>query len=300
MIIKNATELVGKTPMLLIQHNDNEIYVKLEKYNLTGSVKDRPVLQMLLDMEAEGLNPNEHVLIEATSGNTGIALAALGKARGYRVILVMPESMSIERRQLMQAYGAELILTPKPVGMQGAVDEMTRLLQENPNYRAIWQFDNCSNSKAHYLTTIREILEDVPDFDYFVAGIGTGGTISGAGAYLKKHHHPATIIGVEPAKSPLLTKQETGPHRIQGIGPNFMPGILQQELIDEVMDIEDEEAFAQAKAFAHEYGILIGVSSGAALAAAYKISNQESTVKQKIVVIAPDGGEKYISTGLYD
>lgn len=295
MIYKNAKDLIGNTPIFEMTVGNSKVYVKLEKYNPGGSIKDRAVLGMLEKAIVSGEIKQGDVLVEATSGNTGIALAMLGATMGIPVVIIMPETMSLERRSLIKAYGAELILTQGEKGMQGSMDKLQELLATHSNYKVLGQFNNPANPEYHYQTTGQEILKDVPDVDCFVAGIGTGGTVSGVGKALKKKTN-VHIVGVEPEASPLITKGQAGPHKIQGIGANFIPKNLQREYIDEFMTITNEEAIQEAVAFAKQTGILVGISSGANIAAAKKLALKY----RNVVTVAPDGGEKYISSGLYD
>lgn len=286
-----SIELIGNTPVIQIPNTN--IYVKLEKYNLGGSVKDRAVLYMLKDALKKGLIKKDTVLIEATSGNTGIALAMLGALYHVPVKIVMPETMSIERRQLMSAYGAEIVLSDGSKGMSGAITVMESLKKEHQNYLSLGQFDNEANVLAHYETTAVELLKQVPNMDVFVACAGTGGTFSGVAKRLKEEKsHVRTILG-EPMKSAVVSGQKAGSHKIQGIGANFIPSILNRDLIDDIMLIDDEEAMQEAIAFAKENGVLVGISSGANIALAKRLAQYDPN--QVIVTIAPDGGEKYLS-----
>ena len=286
-----AIELIGNTPV--VQIPDTNIYVKLEKYNLGGSVKDRAVLYMLEDALKKGLIKEDTVLIEASSGNTGIALAMLGALYQIPVTIVMPDSMSVERRQLMRAYGAEVLLSEGAKGMSGAVAYMEELKKQDPHYLSLGQFDNEANVKAHYETTGVEILKQVPNLDVFVACAGTGGTFSGVAKRLKEEKPQVrTIIG-EPSGSAILSGHKPGGHKIQGIGANFVPSILKRELIDDIMLIEDEDAIKETIAFVKQTWVLVGISSGANIALAKRLAKYDP--KQVIVTIAPDGGEKYLS-----
>lgn len=301
MKYESSSSLVGNTPLLSCQHLDAKqahIYAKLECYNPAGSVKDRVALAMIEDAEAKGILKKGSTIIEPTSGNTGIGLAMVGRSKGYEVVLTMPESMSIERRKLLKAYGAKLVLTPAAQGMKGAIAEANRLQQETPNSVILGQFDNPANPKAHYQTTGPEIDRDLEGkVDVFVAGIGTGGTITGVARYLKEKHPHVKIIGVEPAKSPVISGGKPGPHGIMGIGAGFVPSILDTGLIDEMMTIYEEEAYQAAREMGAKEGILVGISSGAALAAALKIASNYPN--QNIVVLCPDGGDRYLSTPLF-
>lgn len=281
---------IGNTP--LYKWNQN-IYVKLEKYNPAGSIKDRAVLYMLQDAIDSKKIKEDSVLVEATSGNTGIALALMGALYHIPVKIIMPESMSEERRQLVKAYGAELILTPKELGMQGSIDCMNTLLQEHPNYISLQQFDNPANIEAHYRTTGPEIIKEVADIDIFVACVGTGGTFSGIAKALKEYNPKIMTIAGEPLSSPVLSMQKAGSHAIQGIGANFVPTNFLREYADDIMMVSDEEAIQECIAFARETGILVGISSGANLALAKRLASYYPN--RKIVTVAPDGGEKYLS-----
>lgn len=292
MIIQSIDQMIGQTPLFSFKYNTNEIYVKLEKYNPAGSIKDRAVLYMLKDALNKGIINKDTVLIEATSGNTGIALAMLAQAYKIPLEIVMPASMSLERRQLIKAYGAKLILTDASKGMQGSMDYMNEMLQQNQNYLSLQQFSNEANAYAHYDSTAQEILNDVTP-DIFIAAIGTGGTITGIARKLKEHNKDTIIYGIEPKSSPLLTQGHAGKHKIQGIGANFIPQILDTKLLDDVYTVSDELALETAINFAKEHGILIGLSSGANIAIALQIANEVKN--KKIVTIAPDGLEKYLS-----
>lgn len=292
---KNVIELIGNTPLVNISKINENIYLKLEGKNPGGSVKDRAVLGMILGLEERGeIKPGDKI-VEATSGNTGIATAMIGKNRGYNVTIIMPESMSLERRSLIKAYGAELILTEAANGMKGSMEKMDELLATG-EYKSLGQFENEDNPKYHYNTTGPEIYSELNDVDIFVAGIGTGGTVTGVGRYLKEKNSNIKIFGVEPENSPLLNKGSAGPHKIQGIGANFVPKIYDQSIIDEVLLISDKEAFENVRRVANEEGILIGISSGANVAAALKLA--ERYPGKKIATISPDGAEKYISMNL--
>ncbi len=298
MIKKSVLELVGKTPILNIENTNKNIFIKLEGKNPGGSVKDRAVLGMIEDAEKSGKLKKGSVIVEATSGNTGIAIAMISKLKGYKAVIIMPDSMSQERRALIKAYGAELILTPGVNGMKGSVDEMNRLIKENKNYIALGQFDNKSNPKYHYNTTAVEIFEDVPDVDIFVTGVGTSGTLTGVATYLKEKNPNIMIVAVEPEESQVLGGKTPGPHKIQGIGANFVPGNYDEKLIDEVMPISSDDAIKALRDVADKEGLLVGISSGANISAALKLS--ERYPDKKIVTISPDGAEKYISMGIYD
>ena len=289
-------QLIGGTPLVGVSPN---LFLKLEYTNLTGSVKDRAALGMILDGESRGLLHPGATIIEPTSGNTGIALAAIGASRGYRCIIVMPASMSAERQLLMRAYGAEVVLTPGKQGMAGAVERAKELAAQIPGSWIPGQFDNPANALAHYRTTGPEIWEQTKGMvDIFVAGVGTGGTVTGVGRFLKEQNPAIRIVAVEPASSPLLSQGRAGGHRIQGIGANFVPGVLDRKLLDEVVTVTDEEALTATRALAREQGILAGISSGAAYCAARKIA--DSQPDKRVVTLLPDSGMRYLSMGLFE
>ncbi|MCL2490504.1 MAG: cysteine synthase A [Propionibacteriaceae bacterium] len=301
-IAADATKLVGHTPLVRL----NRLYdagvtvlAKLEYFNPASSVKDRVGVAIVDAAEASGTLVPGGVIVEATSGNTGIALAWVGAARGYRVIIVMPESMSLERRVLVQAFGAELVLTPKADGMAGAVAEAERLAATTPGAVLASQFSNPANPATHRATTAGEILADVPDIGYFVAGVGTGGTITGVGQVLKRRRPGAQVVAVEPAESPLLSVGQAGPHGIQGIGANFVPDILDRTVIDEVVTVTTPDAIGWARRAAAREGLLVGISAGAALAAAGVIASRPEAQGTTIVAMIPDWGERYLSTPLF-
>ena len=294
--MKETVKLIGNTPLYHIE--DTNIYVKLEKYNIGGSIKDRAVLGMLDAAMNKGEIRQDTVLVEATSGNTGVALAMLGAVYHIPVIIIMPETMSMERRQLVKAYGATLVLTPGEKGMQGAMDEMERLMKENTNYRSLSQFDNPDNPNAHYETTGKEILDQLQDVDIFVACIGTGGTFSGVAKRLKEYNPAILCMAGEPEKSAVLSGRQAGPHKIQGIGANFVPANFDRELADDILLISDREAVFETVRFAKETGILVGISSGANIALSKRLSLRYPG--KKIVTVAPDGGEKYLSVLDFD
>ena len=302
MIYNSTLELIGNTPILrlnnLVSKDSAEVYVKLEKYNLGGSVKDRAALGMIEKAEKEGLLKEGSIIVEPTSGNTGIALAMIGRLKGYRVIIVMPDSMSKERRDLIKAYGAELILTDSVEGMNGAIEKANELCK-NDNYFMPNQFENMANMEKHYYTTAEEIYNDINDLDVFVAGVGTGGTITGVGKKLKEKINSLKIIAVEPNKSAVLSGGTAGAHKIQGLGSGFIPEIYNPEIIDEVIKVSDEDAYKITKLVAEKEGILLGISSGAAIYVAMEIAKKLGKGK-KVLAISPDGGEKYISMGIYD
>ena len=294
--MKETVKLIGNTPLYHIE--DTNIYVKLEKYNIGGSIKDRAVLGMLDAAMNKGEIRQDTVLVEATSGNTGVALAMLGAVYHIPVIIIMPETMSMERRQLVKAYGATLVLTPGEKGMQGAMDEMERLMKENTNYRSLSQFDNPDNPNAHYETTGKEILDQLQDVDIFVACIGTGGTFSGVAKRLKEYNPAILCMAGEPEKSAVLSGRQAGSHKIQGIGANFVPANFDRELADDILLISDREAVFETVRFAKETGILVGISSGANIALAKRLSLRYPG--KKIVTVAPDGGEKDLSVLDFD
>ena len=304
MIYQGIDELVGKTPLVRIHHVTKgigaEVLVKLERNNPAGSIKDRVALQMILDAEEKGKLRPGAVIIEPTSGNTGVGLAAFGAVRGYRVILIMPETMSRERQLLLTAYGAQVVLTPGSAGMQGAIDKARELAEEYPGSWIPEQFENPSNPKAHYLSTGPEIWEDTKgQVDILVAGVGTGGTLTGVGRYLKEQKPTVEIVAVEPDRSPLLSGGEAGPHGLQGIGANFIPKILDQELYQEVIRVRDEDAYHMGQRLAREEGILTGITSGAAVWAALEVAKRPENQGKTIVAILPDTGERYLSTPLF-
>jgi len=303
MIYNGGLELIGNTPILKVNKliedkNIADIYVKLEKFNPGGSVKDRAALGMIEKAEREGILKPGTTIVEPTSGNTGIALALIGKLKGYKVIIIMPETMSKERRDLIKAYGAELVLTEGAKGMKGAIEKAEEL-GSGEGFFIPQQFENIANPEKHYETTAEEIYKDIPDLDAFVGGVGSGGTVVGLSKNLKKKNPNIKAVAVEPANSPVLSGGNPGGHKIQGIGAGFVPGIYEKEYIDEIVKVKDEDAFKTAKAFAETESILIGISSGAAVFAAIEIAKKLGKGK-KVLAIAPDGGEKYISMGLFD
>lgn len=298
MINNNVLDMIGNTPMIKLNNIGNSnLYVKLEKYNPAGSIKDRAVYYMVENLEKNGILKKGDVLVEATSGNTGIALSMIGSLKGYKVIIVMPETMSVERRTLMKAYGAELILTDGSLGMKGSIEKMNKLLSENSNYISLKQFDNEYNPLAHYETTGVEIYNQVKDIDIFVCGVGTGGTISGVGKYLKEQNPNIKVVAVEPEGSPVISKNKKGSHKIQGIGAGFIPKNYNENVVDEVMTITDEESYEGVRIMAQKEGILVGISSGANIYAALKLC--EMYPNKKIVTVAPDGIDKYMSMGIF-
>ena len=293
---KNVIELIGNTPLVNLEKIDKNVYVKLENKNPGGSIKDRAVLGMILGAEEKGLLKAGDRIVEATSGNTGIATAMIGKSRGYQVTIIMPESMSVERRSLIKAYGAELILTEAAKGMQGSIDKMNELLATG-DYKSLGQFDNRDNPDYHYKTTGPEIYSELKDVDIFVAGIGTGGTASGIGSYLKDQNPNVKVYGIEPEASPIITKGQAGPHKIQGIGANFIPKNYFADIVDDLILISDDEAYEMVRQVANDEGILIGISAGANIAAAKKLA--EKFPGKKVVTVAPDGADKYMSMGIF-
>ena len=298
MIYNNALDLIGNTQILnLKEAGYPNVFVKLEKANPGGSIKDRAALYMINGAEEKGILNKDSVLVEATSGNTGIALAMAGKLKGYKVIIIMPDTMSIERRQLVKAFGAELILTEGAKGMAGSIEKANELLDKNPNYICLGQFDNEDNPRAHYETTGPEILKEVKDVSFIVAGIGSGGTIVGAGKFLKEKNKEIKVIGIEPKSSPLITENKSGPHKIQGIGANFIPKIYDKDIVDKVITVSDEDSYETVRLIANKLGILIGISSGANIFGAMKLSDENPD--KIIVTVAPDGVDKYMSMGIF-
>lgn len=305
-IASHLMDLIGNTPLLSLNNYkskvgyDAEIIAKLEFFNPAGSIKDRIAYGMIKDAENKNLLTKDSVIVEATSGNTGIGLAFIAASSGYRLILVMPETMSVERRSLLQALGAELVLTEGALGMKGAIAKAEELCKENENAVMLKQFDNPANPTIHRLTTAVEIWDDTDgQVDIFVAGIGTGGTITGVGEVLKEYNPDVKIIAVEPENSPILSKGVAGSHKIQGIGAGFVPTILNQEIIDEIVTVSNEDAIETSRQLAQTEGLLVGVSSGAAVYAASMLAKRQENKGKRIVVICPDTGERYLSTGLY-
>lgn len=303
-VVSSIIELIGCTPIIklskLTKENCADIYLKLEYFNPAGSIKDRPALYMIEEAEKEGILKKGSVIVEPTSGNTGIGLAMVGRSKGYKVILTMPETMSVERRNLLKAYGAELILTPGDKGMAGSIEVAKKLVSENLNYFMPNQFGNMNNPKSHELTTAKELIKQMDGhIDMFVSGIGTGGTITGIGRVLKKELPNVKILGVEPESSPVISKGESGSHKIQGIGANFIPEILDLNILDGVEQVTDEEAIETTRSLAFEEGLLVGISTGAAVFTALKRAKKLGYGK-KIIAIAPDSGERYLSTGIYE
>ena len=305
-IYQSAEDMIGHTPLMEAAHIEKEeglkarLLLKLEGCNPGGSAKDRVGLAMINDAECRGILKPGSTIIEPTSGNTGIGLCVVAAARGYRAIIVMPDSMSMERRMLMKAYGAELVLTPGSEGMKGAIAKAQELAEEIPDSFVPGQFDNPANPQAHMDATGPEIWEDTDgEVDIFIAGVGTGGTITGVGRYLKERKPDVKIIAVEPTASPLLTKGIAGPHGIQGIGANFVPSVLDQGVIDEIISVSDEDAMAAGRSMGRREGVLIGISSGACLHAAIEVAKREENTGKTIVALMPDSGDRYLSTSLY-
>ena len=306
-IYTSADQLIGHTPLLELTHIENnngleaKVLAKLEYLNPAGSVKDRIAKAMLDDAEAKGLLKPDSVIIEPTSGNTGIGLASVAAARGYRIIIVMPETMSVERRQLMKAYGAELVLTEGAKGMKGAIAKADELAKELPNSFIPGQFVNPANPAAHKATTGPEIWEDTDGkVDIFVAGVGTGGTVTGVGEYLKSQNPNVKVVAVEPASSPVLSKGTAGAHKIQGIGAGFVPDVLDTKVYDEIIPVANEDAFAAGKEVGRSEGVLVGISAGAALWAAIELAKRPENKGKTIVALLPDTGDRYLSTPLFE
>ena len=305
-IYTSADQLIGKTPLLELTHIEKahdlkaKIVAKLEYFNPAGSVKDRIAKAMIDDAEAKGLLKAGSVIIEPTSGNTGIGLASVAAARGYRIIIVMPETMSVERRQLMKAYGAELVLSEGAKGMKGAIAKADELTKEIPNSFVAGQFVNPANPKAHYETTGPEIWADTDGkVDFFVAGVGTGGTITGTGKFLKEKNPAVKVVAVEPKTSAVLSTGIAGSHKIQGIGAGFVPDVLDTKIYDEIIPVDNDDAFAVGKEMGHREGVLVGISSGAALWAAIELAKRPENAGKTIVVLLPDTGDRYLSTPLF-
>ena len=305
-IYTSADQLIGRTPLLELTHIEKahdlkaKIVAKLEYFNPAGSVKDRIAKAMIDDAEAKGLLKAGSVIIEPTSGNTGIGLASVAAARGYRIIIVMPETMSVERRQLMKAYGAELVLTEGAKGMKGAIAKADELAKEIPNSFVAGQFVNPANPKAHYETTGPEIWQDTDGkVDFFVAGVGTGGTITGVGKFLKEKNPAVKVVAVEPKTAAVLSTGIAGSHKIQGIGAGFVPDVLDTKIYDEIIPVDNDDAFAVGKEIGHREGVLVGISSGAALWAAIELAKRPENAGKTIVVLLPDTGDRYLSTPLF-
>ena len=302
-IYKNVTELIGRTPLVEVEKIEKRfklqarLLVKLDGYNPAGSAKDRIAYQMIQDAEEAGRLKEGSVIIEPTSGNTGIGLAAIGASKGYRVILIMPETMSVERRNLLKAYGAEIVLTDGALGMKGAIAKAEELAEEIEDSFIAGQFINPSNPKVHRLTTGPEDTDG--DVDIFIAGVGTGGTVTGVGEYLKSKKEDVQVIAIEPATSPMLSRGQAGPHKIQGIGAGFVPEVLNTDIYDEIIPVENEDAFDYGKVIALEEGILVGISSGAALYAAIQVAKRKENKGKTIVAFLPDNGDRYLSTPLF-
>lgn len=307
MIYKSAAELIGKTPLMELTNFEKannleaKIIAKLEYFNPAGSVKDRIAKGMIDDAEAKGLLNKDSVIIEPTSGNTGIGLASVAAARGYRIIIVMPETMSIERRKLMKAYGAELVLTEGAKGMKGAIEKADELAKEIPNSFIPGQFVNPANPEVHRQTTGPEIWEDAEGkVDIFIAGVGTGGTITGVGSYLKSQNPNVKVVAVEPLTSPVLSQCKSGAHKIQGIGAGFVPKVLDTKVYDEIITVDNEDAFETGREIGRNEGILVGISSGAAVWAARELAKRPENKGKNIVVLLPDTGDRYLSTPLFE
>ncbi len=305
-IYRNVSELIGKTPLLELCNIESElnlkakIFAKLEYFNPAGSVKDRVALKMIEDAEEKGILKKGHAIIEPTSGNTGIGLASVAASKGYRLIITMPETMSVERRKLISAYGAELVLTDGSKGMNGAIQKAEELSKEIPNSIVAGQFVNPANPQAHFMTTGPEIWEDTDgNVDIFVAGVGTGGTITGTGEYLKSKNENIKIVGIEPCDSPVLSGGKAGPHPLQGIGAGFIPEILNTDIIDEIVTVSGDEAYKSSRLLATKEGVLVGISSGAALHTAIELAKKEENKDKSIVVLLPDLGDRYLSTELF-
>ena len=305
--VNSTIELIGNTPLLKADRyaaaagaSDANIFAKLELFNPAGSVKDRIALNMIADAEEKGILKPGATIIEPTSGNTGIGIAAVAAVKGYHAILTLPDTMSVERRNLLKAYGAELVLTEGAKGMKGAIAKAEEMKESIPGSVILGQFDNKANAEAHFKTTGPEIFEQTEGkVDYFIAGVGTGGTITGVGQYLKSKNPNVKIIAVEPANSPVLSQGTAGPHKIQGIGAGFVPAVLDTKIYDEVITIENEDAFEEGRRFGHTEGALVGISSGAALKAATIIAAREEAKGKNIVALLPDSGDRYLSTALF-
>lgn len=307
MIYSKITELIGNTPLVELTNLEREenldarVVAKVEFFNPAGSIKDRIALEMIEEAERKGLIKKGATIIEPTSGNTGIGLACVAATKGYKTILTMPETMSIERRNLLKAYGAKVVLSSGSKGMQGAVDKANELAKEIENSFIPSQFENPENPNTHYKTTGPEIWKETEGkIDILVAGIGTGGTISGVGKYLKEKNSEIQVVGVEPASSPLLTEHKAGPHGIQGIGANFIPNTLNTQIYDEILTVKDEDAYKTGRMMAHKEGMLVGISSGASVYAAMQLAKRKENKGKMIVIILPDTGERYLSTPMFE
>ncbi|MBZ4654522.1 MAG: cysteine synthase [Peptococcaceae bacterium] len=305
MIHNDITSLIGKTPLVRLNKVTEgmgaEVLAKVEYFNPGGSIKDRIALNMILHAEKEGRINSDTVLIEPTSGNTGVGLAMVAAAKGLKLILTMPETMSMERRRLLKAYGAELVLTPGPLGMKGAIEKARELAEQNPNSLILQQFENPANPEIHRLTTAQEILEDTQGkLDIFVAGVGTGGTITGVASVIKEKLPHVQFVAVEPADSPVLSGGNPGPHKIQGIGAGFVPQVLDTALIDQIITVKTGDAYETARELARKEGLLVGISSGAAAFAALQLAKDPANSGKRIVVVLPDTGERYLSTELFE
>jgi len=306
-IKQSATELIGKTPILQLNNyskaagaENATLFAKLEYLNPAGSVKDRAAYYMIIDAEEKGTLKPGATIIEPTSGNTGIGIASVAAARGYKAIMTMPDTMSVERQNMLKAYGAEVVLTPGAEGMKGAIDKAEELRDSTPGAIILGQFENPANARAHFEATGPEIWEQTGGkVDIFVAGVGSGGTITGVGEYLKSKNPDIKIVAVEPATSPMLSEGHAGPHKIQGIGANFVPDLLNTEIYDEVLPIENEDAFTEGRRFAHSEGVIVGISSGAALKAGVILASRPENAGKNIVVLLPDSGDRYLSTALF-
>ena len=303
MVYKNLLDLIGNTPIVKLNNifddeNIADIYVKLEGFNLGSSVKDRAALGMIEAAEKDGRLKPGGTIVEPTSGNTGISLALISSLKGYKIIIIMPDTMSVERRSIIAAYGAEIILTDGAKGMKGAIEKAEELLKNNPDYFMPQQFENSANPEMHYKTTGEEIIKDLPDLDAFVAGVGTGGTITGIGKKLKEFNPYIKIIAVEPTDSAVLSGEKPGKHKLQGIGAGFIPKILDLSVIDEVIRISNDKAFEFCRIISRQNALFLGISSGAAIAAAYETAKKLGKGK-KVLAVSPDGGEKYLSTDVY-
>ena len=308
-ISKSLTELIGKTPLLELSNYEKKrglnakIVAKLEYFNPAGSVKDRVAKNMIDEAEKAGklVRGGDYTIIEPTSGNTGVGIASVAAARGYKVIITMPETMSVERRKLMQAYGAQLVLTDGSKGMKGAIAKAEELQKETPNSIIAGQFVNPANPAIHKATTGPEIWDDTDgEVDIFVAGVGTGGTVTGVGEFLKEQNPEIQVVAVEPATSPVLSKGQAGPHKIQGIGAGFVPDVLDTQVYDEIIPVENDDAFATGRAVGHKEGVLVGISSGAAVWAALQLAKRPENEGKTIVALLPDTGDRYLSTALFD